>query len=610
MTRRDRILARLKELMHELSGIPQAELDPEATFLDMGFDSLFLTQASLGFKKEFGIRITFQQLFDQAPTLSSLASYIDGKLADDVEVIGWVPETTSTEPGRDDPNQAGGLPAPPKPVGYLSAAVAPQAPSGEVDSGRIQQLLALQLRATAELLEVLSESRPPGAGEKVSEVPKPAQKEDLPKAGSEVASVSSSLPGPFRPPNRESVRGLTDEQKEFISEFVDRYVRKTRGSKELTQAHREVFADPRAVAGFRRDWKELIYPLAVERSKGSRMWDVDGNEYIDAVSGFGAIFFGHAPDFVVAAVQEQLHHNLDYGPHSTLAGKIARMVCDATGMERAAFCNTGSEAVLAALRIARTATGQEKIVSFNGAYHGIFDEVLVRRQDLPSGGSRNVPAAPGIPRSAVENQVLLDYGDPTSLERIRDLGAELAGVLVEPVQSRRPELQPREFLHGLRDLCTELDVPLIFDEVITGFRVHPRGAQGWFGVQADIATYGKVIGGGMPIGVVAGKKLYMDSLDGGTWRYGDDSFPQAGVTYFAGTFIRHPLSLAAVQATMRHMQLHGSDLQDTVNARTARLAVELNDYFERSGVPIHIVHFGSVFLPRFVISLLRLFNNN
>lgn len=599
MTRRDRILATLKKLMHELSGIPQADLDPEATFLDMGFDSLFLTQASLGFKKEFGIRITFQQLFDQAPTLSSLASYIDENLADDVEVSGFVPATTSPEPARDDPSRARDLPAAPMEGDVLPAAVAPQALSGEVDPGRIQQLLALQLRSTAELLEALSAPGVPAAAEKVSGVPKPAEKKQPPKARSEVASVSPSSPGPFKPPNRESVGGLTDQQRRFISEFVDRYVQKTSGSKELTQAHREVFADPRAVAGFRRDWKELVYPLTVDRSKGSRMWDMDGNEYIDAVSGFGAIFFGHAPDFVVAAVQEQLHHNLDYGPHSPVAGKIARMICEATGMERAAFCNTGSEAVLAAMRIARTTTGQDQIVAFNGAYHGIFDEVLGWRQDLPGGGFRNVPLAPGIPRSAIENLVLLDYGDPSSLERIRDLGAELAGVLVEPVQSRRPELQPREFLHRLRDLCTELEIPLIFDEVITGFRVHPRGAQGWFGVQADIATYGKVIGGGMPIGVVAGKKLYMDSLDGGTWRYGDDSFPEAGVTYFAGTFIRHPLSLAAVQATMHHMHLHGSDLQNTVNARTTRLAVELNDFFEESGVPIHIVHFGSVFLPRF-----------
>ena len=162
---------------------------------------------------------------------------------------------------------------------------------------------------------------------------------------------------------------------------------------------------------------------------------------------------------------------------------------------------------------------------------------------------------------------MLDYGTPESLEIIRARADELAAVLVEPVQSRRPDFQPREFLHELREITREAGALLIFDEVVTGFRAHPGGAQALFGVQADLATYGKVVGGGFPIGVIAGKRDYMDALDGGHWQYGDDSVPTVGVTYFAGTFVRHPLALAAAKAVLRAPE--GSDggaLQAALNA--------------------------------------------
>ena len=134
-------------------------------------------------------------------------------------------------------------------------------------------------------------------------------------------------------------------------------------------------------------------------------------------------------------------------------------------------------------------------------------------------------------------------------------------MLVEPVQSRRPELQPKEFLREVRELTSDSGTALIFDEMITGFRSHPGGAQALFGVKADLATYGKVVGGGLPIGIVAGQGRFMDALDGGKWSYGDDSFPEIGVTFFAGTFVRHPLALAAARAVLRHLKQSGPDLQ-------------------------------------------------
>ena len=155
----------------------------------------------------------------------------------------------------------------------------------------------------------------------------------------------------------------------------------------------------------------------------------------------------------------------------------------------------------------------------------------------------------------------MEYGADETLDLIKKHASEIAAVLVEPVQSRRPEFQPREFLHELRRITRETGIVLVFDEVVTGFRCAPGGAQAYFGVEADLATYGKVIGGGMPIGVVAGRSSLMDIFDGGFWQYGDESFPEAGVTFFAGTFVRHPLAIAAAHAALKYLIQEGPALQ-------------------------------------------------
>ena len=166
---------------------------------------------------------------------------------------------------------------------------------------------------------------------------------------------------------------------------------------------------------------------------------------------------------------------------------------------------------------------------------------------------------------------------------------------MEPVQSRNPGLQPREFLHALRKVTRELEIPLIFDEIVTGFRAHPGGAQAWFGVQADMATYGKAVGGGMPMAVLAGTARCLDAFDGGAWQFGDASFPEAGVTFLGGTFIRHPMALAASLAMLTHLKQAGPQLQERLNAKTANFVGRLNEYFDRTATPIHIDHFASLF---------------
>jgi len=344
----------------------------------------------------------------------------------------------------------------------------------------------------------------------------------------------------------------------------------------------------------------MVYPIFTVRSKGSRLWDVDGNEYIDILNGFGPIMLGHRPDFVERAMEQQLHEGFEIGPQTTLAGEVAEVFCDLTGNERMSFCNTGSEAVIAALRVARTVTGRSKVVLFAGSYHGMFDEVLVK--GVKAGETpRSLPIAPGIPRESVGNVVVLEYGTSESLEWIRTHASELAAVLVEPVQSRHPNLQPREFLREIRQITQDSGAALIFDEVVTGFRVHPGGCQALFDIRADLATYGKVLAGGMPIGVLAGKSQFMDALDGGAWQFGDDSYPSVGVTFFAGTFVRHPLTLAAVKAVLQHFREQGPQLQQQLTAKTSSLVSALNALFENAGVPARVETFASVFYFSFPV---------
>jgi glutamate-1-semialdehyde aminotransferase len=382
---------------------------------------------------------------------------------------------------------------------------------------------------------------------------------------------------------------LSPKQKARLEALVRRYTTRTRTSKQHVQDNRGVLADPRVVTGFRPAIKELVYPVVIERSQGAYVFDLDGNKYVDTLNGFGCNLFGWQPDFVTEAVKHQLDTGHEIGPQTPLAAECARLFSELTGNERVAFCNTGSEAVMGAMRVARTVTGRTKIALFTGSYHGIFDEVIVRATK-----TKSVPAAPGIMPQTSENVMVLDYGTPESLEILRKNADQLAAILVEPVQSRRPDFRPREFLHELRTLTEKSGTILIFDEVITGFRTGLGGAQEYFGVKADLATYGKVVGGGLPVGIIAGKRQFMDALDGGDWQFGDASVPIVGVTYFAGTFVRHPLALASVRAVLKHLKKEGPALQQRVTGMTERMALELNTFFKDVGAPLEIRSFASL----------------
>lgn len=400
---------------------------------------------------------------------------------------------------------------------------------------------------------------------------------------------------PFKPLAKSAGDPLGERQRRHLDALIERVNARTRGSKRVTEYHRPHLANKRATAGYRQLWKELIYPLVVERGSGSRIWDVDGNEYVDLTTGFGALLFGHSPAFIVEALEAQLAKGLQIGAHTALTGEVAQLICELTGVERVAFCNSGTEAVMGALRLARAVTGRTKIALFEGCYHGTFDGIMVRGEQSPGGGLRALPMAPGVPQKMVDDVLLLKYNSPESVEIVREHAHELAAVLIEPPRSRRPDVQPQEFLRALRAITEKSGAALIFDEVVTGFRFHPGGAQAMFGIQADLVTYGKAVGGGLPVAVIAGKAAFMDAVDGGMWNYGDSSFPEADITFMTGTYFQHPVIMAALKAALNHIKEQGPQLQERLAAKTARIAETLNAYFERKGVPLKVAFMGSLF---------------
>ncbi len=540
------ILDSLKGIIQDVSGIDAGALDVDADLFALGLDSLMLAETRQLFEKRFAVQIPLEMFFQSATSLTSVAGLI-ARLA---------PAAEEAQP----------LPLSPRNEGTRAGETA------------VERVIALQLQSMRELmdrqLEVLR-----GEGDR---------KGQSPVSGS--AAEPKRSPLNFRFMKLDDDEGLAPGQRDFIQQLIDRYTRKTAGSRAYVQKHRRHLADWVNSLSFRRSLKEMVYPIVALRSEGARLWDVDGNQYVDIAMGYGVSYFGHKPDFIVQAIQAQLQEGFELAPQNDLAGEVASLVIEMTGTERVAFCNTGSEAVSTALRLARTVSGRLKVAIFAGAYHG-NSEVVLGVADADG----VYPLAPGITQGMVNDLLVLNYGMPEALSTIRAHAGELAAVLVEPVQSRRPDLQPREFLHQLRALTQELGVALIFDEMITGFRIHPGGAQAHFGIHADLVVYGKIAGGGLPIGIVAGQARYLDGIDGGWWQYGDDSGPSVQTTFFGGTFCKHPLTMASARAALQHLRDQGPALQQQVNLRMERLANTLDSFFAEVGIPMRVVYFGSQF---------------
>lgn len=592
----DLLNAELVALFEDLSGISLADESRSAGFMELGFDSLFLTQVAQEIQRKFGVKVTFRQMLEDVNSIEALSAYVLPRLSPEAQTR-FAP-ARPPQPGAPETAQPLAVAAnqPNLLVVTTPTAIAPSI----VATAGVESLLQQQLKAMSDLfqqqLQVLSQcsSAAVAAAVPIPTVqPLPELPPTPPQTEGTVELRSSSRFSQRPKTDSSNAIALTPQQREFITQLIERYCARTSESKQYAQQYRRVLADPRSVSGFRPEWKEMVYSIVCQRSSGSKIYDIDGNEYIDLLNGFGPTMFGHEPSFVVEAVKEQLDRSFAIGPHTPLAGKTAELVSELTGCERVTFCNTGSEAVMAAMRAARTVTGRDRVVFFAGDYHGQFDEVLVkgirRGSDYAS-----MPIAPGIPRKNIENVTVLEYGEPDALAWIEKHSGEIAAVIVEPVQSRHPALQPKEFLRSLRELTERAGSALVFDEVVTGFRIHSGGAQAYFGIKADMATYGKVAGGGMPIGILAGSAKFMDAFDGGPWQFGDTSYPEAGVTFFAGTFVRHPLSIAATYATLRHIKQAGDALYIEMESKAAGFAARLNSIFANAGVPVTVERCGSI----------------
>ena len=402
--RRARIVEKIRTVLRNLSGQDQSGADPGVTFLELGFDSLFLTQVAGTFRKEFGVKVTFRQLLEDLATIDALAAHLDATLPPDSLPAPAVVSPAPPAPVPADPGQ----PASPLPLSSISRE------TGLPDSGNsvVERVIQEQLRVMAQQLETLRGGAPAGPAAPAANVP--AAPVPANRGHAAPAKVESKAFGPYRPIEKSASGGFTERQGRHLDALIADYTARTPKSKRLTQEHRAHFSDPRTVSGFRQYWKEMVYPIVTDRSAGSRLWDIDGNEYIDLTMGFGTNLLGHSPAFITAAIEDQLKRGVEVGPQSPLAGKVAALLCEMTGAERAAFTNTGSEAVLAAVRLARTVTGRTRIATCGG-FHGINDEVLVRA-NVVDGARRSVPVAPGIPEHIVRDVLVVDYGTAEGLE--------------------------------------------------------------------------------------------------------------------------------------------------------------------------------------------------
>ncbi|PWS33749.1 polyketide synthase [Pedobacter paludis] len=575
--RKDNLTAKVKQVLEDASGIEMDGIESDENFLEIGLDSLLLTQVAISLKREFGLPITFRKLNEEYPTIASLVDYLDQNTPQDIAAE--APYNSV---------QANVAPIPFSTTQYNGSTTLPTSDSA-------LGLIAQQLEILSKQV-ILMQGQVPASVQKqqvnfTTSAPKPVQAVKTNDADLSVEE-KAEIQKPFgaTPKIEKQSTTLNPKQEKFLKDLTERYNKKTFKSKAYTSESRPYMADPRVVTGFRPATKELVYPIVINKSKGSKMWDLDGNEYIDVLNGFGSNMLGYQPDVIKNAMHDQIEKGYEVGPQHELAAEVSKLICEFTGFDRSALCSTGSEAVLGCVRIARTVTGRSLIVAFTGSYHGIVDEVLVRGTKK----LKSFPAAAGIMPESVQNILVLDYGTDEALAIIKERADEIAAVLVEPIQSRRPEFLPVDFLKEVRKITAESGSVLIFDEVITGFRFHPGGAQAIFGIKADLASYGKVVGAGTPIGVIAGKSYLMDALDGGNWNYGDASYPEVGVTYFAGTFVRHPLALASAKASLTYMKQRGPALQEELNEKGKYISELLNQEFEKRQLPIFVGNYGSL----------------
>jgi len=322
-------------------------------------------------------------------------------------------------------------------------------------------------------------------------------------------------------------------------------------------------------------------PIFVKEAKGCRVTDEDGNVYIDYVGSWGPLIVGHTHPKVVEAIQKAVVKGTSYGIPTRLEIEVARKVIEMVpSMEMVRMVNSGTEATMSAIRLARGATGRKKIIKFNGCYHGHGDSLLV--QSGSGIATFGIPGSPGIPEEIVQHTLSLPYNDLEEVKAVMGrMGKEVACIILEPVAANMGVVLPRpEFLSGLRELCTSHGALLVFDEVITGFRLAPGGAQQVYGVMPDLTCLGKIIGGGLPVGAYGGKREIMMRM------------APVGDVYQAGTLSGNPLAMSAGLATLEILSEAG--VYEELEEKAAYLAKGLGKAAQEAQVPVVLNRVGSI----------------
>jgi len=323
-------------------------------------------------------------------------------------------------------------------------------------------------------------------------------------------------------------------------------------------------------------------PRFLKKASGARVWDADGKEYLDYVGSWGPAILGHADPVVVEAVRAAALDGLSFGAPTEREIDMAERLCELLpSMEMVRLVSSGTEATMSAIRLARGFTGRDAIVKFEGCYHGHADSLLVKAgSGLLTFGN---PSSAGVPDDFAKHTLVLDYNNPAALEEIfQARGSEIACVIIEPIAGNMNLVKPSaEFMHLLRRLCTEHGAVLIFDEVMTGFRVGPRGVQGLFGITPDLTTLGKVIGGGMPVGAFGGRRDIMQKI------------APLGAVYQAGTLSGSPVAVAAGLASLDQISKPG--FYELLTARTTRLVEGLKASAAQHGVGFTADSVGGMF---------------
>ncbi|TAE74610.1 MAG: amino acid adenylation domain-containing protein [Verrucomicrobia bacterium] len=474
-----RVADALRALVLELSGTIVE--DDDASFAELGFDSLFFTQVVSAIHSRFGVQVPFRRLLGDLSSLTTLARHLDASVA--------IPEA--------EPHQ-----------------IAPATKRDEAFPSRADH----------------------------------------------------------SPPKN----AFTPSQQKFANELVARYARKSTASQANAWGFGAHGADVHREAGGDPTKNYSLHPIVSSRAKGSKIWDLDGNVYVDLSMEFGTCLFGHSPDWLLSALSRHLESGVASEDPPPITDRLAKKICELTRMDRARFYANSKDAISAAIQLARRVTGRSLVARFTRGCKDTSDDAFDRNS-----------------LSGKANLLLLDYASPSSIEILKTRGQELAAVLIEPAECHLPDLQLRDFLRQVRIITRASGTALLVDELVTGFRCHHGGAQGYFGIKADLAIYGKDLSGGLPIAVLTGKRECMDEL--GVVRRNDATLDDIDscISSFADTFICHPLVLAAADSVIDQLKTAAPRLHIELAERVDRLCRTINRHFAEMGVPIRLHSFSS-----------------